>query len=161
MINIAVTKKSVKELVSNKEVNVIVHGCNCFHKMIGPVSDSLRQLTDNNILVVDVDGSSYGDINKLGSWTSGGYEFAGHAVDIFNLYCSYTYPAAGCDAIHWASVNDALVEIISNIESGHVMGVEHIGFNSLDKTEFMSVLNDIADRYDNELPDVNVVVFEK
>jgi len=161
MINIEMTEKSIEELVNNNQVNAIVHGCNCFHKMIGPVSDRLRQLTNNNILVVDIDGSVYGDINKLGSWTTGCYEFAGHAVDIYNLYCSYTYPAAGCEAIHWNSVNDALVEILSKVESGHVIGIEHIGFNSLDKTEFMSVLNDIADQYDNELPDVNIVVFEK
>lgn len=161
MINLDITELGVKELIATGSVDVVVQGCNCFHVMNGPVAESLKDLTKDDILTVDINFSQYGDINKLASWTNCEYEFDDHMVDVYNLYVQYTMPAAGCDTIHWASVHDGLIDLLSSQESGKVVGLEHLGQNAQDRSEFLSLLNSIIKQNEDELPDVDIMVFDK
>lgn len=161
MINLSITETGIKELIANKQVSAVIHGCNCFHGMNGPVAESLKDLTKDDIVLVDMDMSEYGDINKLGTWTNQSYTFDGHEVEIFNFYSHYTMPAAGCETIHWSSLHDGIIELLSSYESGQVIAVEHIGYSPQDRSEFSTMLNSIIKQNEDELPDIDIVIFDK
>mgnify|MGYP005863201387 CR=1 FL=1 len=80
MINIDTTDASIKELLFDNQIDIVIHGCNCFHKLVGPVAQTLKDLTANDIAFVDINFSPYGDINNLGTYTNGTFKIANKPV---------------------------------------------------------------------------------
>lgn len=159
MINIETTERSVRELIENAEVNIVVHGCNCFHNMKSDVSQVLKEFTNNDIAEVDREFSEYGDINKLGSWTSNSYIINNTVVEMYNLYCRYTSATDGNDPIHWRSFFDGLFEILDDMcESGQVLAMEMIGSSEKDKLEFKVMLDTIVSNFERDLPDIDIIL---
>lgn len=159
MINLEVTEKSIKELLEANQVDKVVQGCNCFHTMVGPVAETLKDVTHNDIFMLDANSSPYGDINKLGTWTEGNYTVYGKDIDIYNLYVQYTLSARDCDTVHWASAHDGIYEIIEGSESGHVVAIQNFGLDNSSHFEFMDTIKQLIKNYDDELPDVDIIVF--
>jgi hypothetical protein len=161
MINIETTERSVRELIENAEVNIVVHGCNCFHNLKSDVSQVLKELTNDDIAAIDRDFSEYGDINKLGTWTSNSYVINNAVVEIYNLYSRYTSATDGNDPIHWKSVFEGLFEILNDeCESGQVLAVEALGSDERDQTEFKIMLDTILSG-ERDLPDVDIILITK
>lgn len=160
MINVEQTNRSIREILEANEADVVVQSCNCFHNMHGSVSETLIELTNGDIESLDKDISPYGDINKLGDWTGGNYTIAGKDVDVFSLYTQYTDPEKDCESVHWTSTHDGLYDIIENSESGCVVAVQNVGYDAETQAEFIVILNGLAKKYDNDLPDVDIIVFE-
>ena len=165
MINVEVTEKSIKELVDERTVSVVIQGCNCFHTTTGVISDSLRDLTSGDIDRVDAEGSVRGDINKLGNWTSELYTLAGQEVEIYNLYCEFIHLdllfVVEQESIHWSSVYDGIEKILSKCESGTVVAVGMVGYTDTQQETFQETLEELAKENDNELPDVDIIIFER
>lgn len=159
MINLDVTSSGIKELLDNKEVDVVIHGCNCFHKLVGPVAEVLKEVTDGDIAFVDINFSQYGDINNLGTWTNSTYTINDKEVEIFNLYCQYTLSADGCDPVHWESLYTGMLDILSQVESGHTVAIGIIGCDANSRSEFTSMLNTLV-KNEDELPDIDIKVVE-
>jgi len=159
MINVEQTDKSIREMLEANEVDEIVQSCNCFHDMSDPVSTILNELTNNKVSQLDRNSSPYGEINKLGDWVGGTYLIAGRDVDIYSLYTRFTTPARVCDTIHWSSAHDGLYDILEQSESGSVVAVQNAGYTEKYQAEFIALLNGLAKTYDNDLPDVDIVVF--
>lgn len=159
MISLNVIDSSIKELLQNNEVNVVIHGCNCFHNLVGPVAETLKEATDGDIAFVDENFSQYGDINNLGTWTNQTYDINGSEVEIYNLYCQYTELTDGNDPVHWESLYTGLLDILSQIESGCSVAISKIGHNANSQVEFTLMLNNLL-KDEDELPDINVIVVE-
>jgi len=159
MINLDVTEKSIKELLEANEVDKVVQGCNCFHTMVGTVAETLKDVTHNDIFMLDSSTSPYGDINKLGTWTEGNYTIYEKEVDIYNLYVQYTLSARDCNTIHWASAHDGIYEILEKSESGQIVAIQNFSCDSSSYNDFMNTVEQLINDYDDELPDVDIVVF--
>lgn len=160
MINLDITNKSIQMLFADNEVDVVIHGCNCFHTFVGTIANTLNIATDSDIAFVDKNFSPYGDINNLGTWTNKIYTINGKDVDIYNFYCQYTLAAQGCDSIHWESVYNGLLEILTDVESEHTVAIAKFGDDASSQADFISILTTLIQKNDDELPDINIKVFE-
>lgn len=160
MIEITQSSKSIREILENHEVETVVQSCNCFHDMNGQVADILKELTNNDIFLVDKNFSLFGDINKLGEWTSDTYTLFDKEVEIFNLYTHYLPPVENTETVHWASVHDGIYEIIDQSESSDILAIENPGYDASTQAEFVTLLSGISKKYENDLPDVNIIVFQ-
>jgi len=160
MINVEQTDKSIREILESNEVDTVIQSCNCFHIMQGPVSNTLNELTNGEVALLDKSISPYGDINKLSDWTGKSYTVASKEVDIFSLYTQYTLPSQGCETIHWVSIHDGLYDIIEGVESGSVVAIQNAGVDAASSAEFIVLLSKLAKKYDNDLPDVDIKVFD-
>lgn len=74
----------------NKEVDVVVHQCNCFNTMGSGIA---KQLADTFPIVKKADDSTIrGDGDKLGTTTMA---FLSNGVMVFNAYGQYAYGKGG------------------------------------------------------------------
>ena len=161
MINIDTTDQSITELLLNNQVDVVIHGCNCFHTMTGRVAKALNEITNGDVEILDKSFSPYADINNLGTYTNGVYTIEGKEVEIYNLYSQYTLSAPQCEPIHWESVYNGLYDIIEHCESNCVIAIGQIGQTPQGQTEFNQLLEDFAQKNDDYLPDVDILVVER
>lgn len=159
MINLEITEKRIQELVEEKAINTIIQSCDCFNTMTSDVNVALQTLTNQDIGYISAKGFLYGDINNLGSFTSKTYTFDDQEVEIFNLYAEYAKSQEGFETVHWSSVYDGIVRILSQLESGSVVAVGWIR-DAEQNDVFYETLEELAKENDNELPDVDIVIFE-
>jgi hypothetical protein len=104
-----------------EQSDYIVHGCNCFHTMGAGVAKALNTYTEGRLLDIDKT-TSYGDINKLGAYSS---------IDVdgkvfYNLYTQHGFGRGGV-FVHWESVKLGLINIINNMLEGEVLALPPIG----------------------------------
>lgn len=160
MINLDITNKSIQSLLDNNDVDVVVHGCNCFHIFTGTIADTLNAATNGDIEFVNKKFSSYGDINNLGTSSQATYFIKGKEVTVFNFYCQYTLAAQDCEPIHWESVYNGLLELLSTVESDHTVAIANFGTNTSGQSDFISIINTLIQRNDDELPDIDIIVVD-
>lgn len=160
MIGLETTDKSIHQLLEDNEVDAVIHGCNCFHKMTSPIAITLNKVTDGDVAFVDVNFSEYGDINNLGTSTACTYNIYGKQVEVYNFYSQYTLTAPHCQPVHWNSVYQGLLDLLSGIESGHTVAIGGISTEANSKIEFTNLLTALIKDNDDELPDINVIVVE-
>lgn len=95
------------------DCNVIVHGCNCFHKMGGGIARQIKQIYPeayNADLRTD-----YGDIKKMGdfSYVVTENKFTGNELYIINAYTQYNY---GGDPYKIYADYDAIEHVMIKIQ---------------------------------------------
>jgi len=82
----------VKGNLFESDVNILVHGCNCFHVMGGGVARIVKELYPK-AFSADKQFSFRGDIAKLGSFTSATvtHHYTGKELLIINGYTQYEF----------------------------------------------------------------------
>lgn len=77
------------KLVKQGEFDYIIHGCNCFHTMGSGIAG---QLVKHYPLILEADKfTKYGDIKKLGTWTSVKVIENGIQFVIVNAYTQFFF----------------------------------------------------------------------
>ena len=92
------------ELAKDGEFDVIVHGCNCFHRMGAGIAKAIRKAFPE---AEEADlKTSLRDRSKLGSISWAEVELPGGSLVVVNAYTQYHYGGgkrrADCDAIRQA-----------------------------------------------------------
>src|SRR5690554_5622629 len=162
MINVDYVKGDLIEMIKSRSCDVAAHGCNCFHTMGAGIARQLNELTVGDLILVDKE-TEYGDINKLGFYSTGYYvkPFDQRVVPIHNLYTQYTTAKSGCVAVHWDSVFDALLGVLETMESGETLAIPYIGCGLAGGSieDFKSVIDELKDCEDS-LPHIKLLVVE-
>lgn len=115
--------------IEENDLDAVVHGCNCFHTMGAGVARVLNQTFDDGPLQADMNGSEYGDKDKLGTFT----KFTTNKGFNFTVYNAYTQYSTRSDEnpvpVEWWAVRKALIGII---EENNVAGkYTHIGIPAI------------------------------
>lgn len=140
------------EYLNNNTVSAVAHNCNCFHVMGTGIAEVLNQYTDGLLLKEDKT-TNYGDINKLGSYSSVNV----NGVRYFNLYGMYVYSSLLKSRrpqnvyVHWESLTHSLTNAIIDSEPGEicipVMGCSNAGGSIDNFIDMVScIVSDIGDR---------------
>lgn len=85
--------KYIKEDIFKSDIDVLIHGCNCFHTMGAGIAKTVKKYYP---LAYEIDKqcSIYGDKNKLGSFTSVVCDhvyYPQNKIRIVNAYTQYRY----------------------------------------------------------------------
>lgn len=140
------------QYLNSHTVSAVAHNCNCFHVMGTGIADVLNQYTDGLLLKEDKT-TNYGDINKLGSYSS----VKVNGVRYFNLYGMYVYRSLLKTQkpqnvyVHWEKLTCSLMNAIIDADPGEmcipVMGCSNAGGNVDDFINMLSyIVNEIGDR---------------
>lgn len=151
MINVEYTSAELDHMLISREADVIAVGMNCFHHMLG-INSRLNKMTGGQLIMTDYQ-TPYADINKLGTQVSVEESIFGHRVQLALLYVSYTIASDDHNCIHYVSLYDSLVSLISEMESGQTLCLPVIG----NPESFNQVLDVIVSESD-DLPDISVLV---
>ena len=154
MIEVQYTKDSLVRLLSDQHVDRLAHWCNCFHEPDTDMYRNLNRMTGGLVQNVDVLESDKGEINKLGTYSELVSDLFNQHVIIYNLYVSYTLKNDQYNTVHSLSVFSGLVSIIGQMESGETLVIPDLN----DHDELVTILDTITSDYEQELPDVTVVV---
>lgn len=149
LLKISYVRGDIAEMIKNKEVDAVIHGCNCYHTMGAGIAKQLNDLTGGGLLEVDKT-SPFGDINKLGKFTR--YVHS-NGVKIYNLYSQFNYGTNGKEVlVHWDSVFNGICSVIEDSD-GVKIALPYIGCGLAGGLEedLISVLKDIESMalYDN------------
>ena len=117
------------KLALEGKFDVIIHGCNCFHTMNSGIARQMRE-TFPQVLETDKAVTKYGDIGKLGTFTSvvepsnvPGFKFV-----IVNAYTQFKYGYKGAKYCDYDAIADAFKSIKETFgNSGHRFGYPRIG----------------------------------
>ena len=91
-------KGDLIKLAEEGKFDVIIHGCNCFHAMGGGIA---KQLADKYPQVEEVDRqTTFGDPEKLGSYSVAYVEVNGYTFSVINLYTQYKW-SSGSDVFEY------------------------------------------------------------
>ena len=150
----------IDDVTSNRIVDAIAVDMNCFKLFVrGSNAFELDQILGSVLKQADFD-SPYGDINKMGTFSSREILFLARDLIVANIYTQYTLGAPNCVSVHWDSVYEGLCGFISSqMESGQTLAVPYMGVNqgNGDPVEFERVIDSIKN--DEDLPDINIIVF--
>lgn len=112
MLTIECVQGDIIQMAKDHEIDVVVHGCNCFHIMGGGIAKQINDYTQGKALEADKK-TPHGDINKLGTYSM--VEWKG--IKFYNLYSQHI-PAHGYNylevCVHWKSVRDGLIAIVND-----------------------------------------------
>ena len=113
------------EMLRLGKIDAAVHGCNCFHTMGSGIAPKLNELSGNRLLMADRQ-TPYGDINKLGTFSSANFRLTQSSPTVHNAYTQFNYGSSdgGEVYVHWRSFYRALFGIV--IDAGD-RGVKTIG----------------------------------
>jgi hypothetical protein len=158
MIDIQYVEGDLVEMIKSGECDAAAHGCNCFHTMGAGIARALKDLTECDTLAADME-TPYGDINKLGSFSIGYYTTAEKKIPIYNLYTQYTMASPGCVAVHWDSVFEGLIKVVSAMRSGSTLAIPYIGCGLAggEEQDFIDVVESLNE-FEDELPDVHLKI---
>lgn len=159
----------------SKDYDVIVHGCNCFHKMGAGVAKSIKERFPE---AYEADlNTEYGDKSKLGTLSSVTYE----KLTVVNAYTQFDYKKskrtihADYEAIrkcmslikkHYSGKKIAMPTIGAGLARGSWVKIRNIIDTELkgedvtiiinDETRFYNILvNDVLDFYKKHIPSYN------
>jgi hypothetical protein len=155
MINVDYIEKSLVDTISGGECQQAVQMANCFQTHTGDTAVALMRLTNGATHGVDIE-SVYGDINKLGDYTTLIGKIGTHPIEIHNLYVTHGIGTPTSLSTHWKSLCEGLISIIGLMESGETIAIDQISDD-----EFYLVMSQITSISDEELPDVNIIVCQQ
>ena len=143
------------EMGKNNEVDIIVHGCNCFNVMGSGIAAQIKQqfpdaeMADNETV--------RGDAGKLGTYTIGMH---GRLV-IINAYTQYSTSKNGEDVFEYNAFQRILDKLV------HRLGTWRFGFPLIgmglaggDKDRIMAMLEDFSRRVEAKGGSVTLVEFK-
>lgn len=142
------------EMGKRNEVDIIVHGCNCFNTMGGGIAASIaKEFPDARIAD---DETVRGDPGKLGSYTIGMH---GRLV-IINAYTQYSMSRQGEDVFEYNAFQRVLDKLV------HRLGTWRFGFPMIgmglaggDKVRILTMLEDFSQRVEAKGGSVTLVEF--
>lgn len=137
MMKVNYIEGNVLDLLRSGQVDAIAHGCNCFHTMGAGIAATLNEATAGRLLEADLK-SRYGDINKLGGFTSLEVTTSERLAYIYNMYTQYTVinryqrgSTRGGEqvAVHWPSVTQSLCAVLLDLHDKGLtkLAIPHVG----------------------------------
>lgn len=110
------------DMFDNGDFDVIAHGCNCHHTMGGGIAAQIANRYPG-IYYIDYMYTKKGDINKLGTFTSGYPDNSDQRI--YNLYTQYDFGGKGI-FVNYNALSLCLYKL-NAIEKGKKVGLPLIG----------------------------------
>jgi len=103
-------KGDLIKLAEQSEFDIIVQGCNCFHKMRSGLA---KQLADRYPIVEETDRQTkFGDRDKLGSYSKATIEVNDHLFLVLNVYTQYMW-SSGSDVFEYDAFGKFLSTVVN------------------------------------------------
>ncbi len=108
-------KGDIIELTKSGEIDIIVHGCNCFCKMGSGVAKLVRK---NFPVAYYADQDTVrGDVNKLGTITTSATLYKGRLIYVFNAYTQYKYGYFGKRYVDYEALRSCFRMVANVVKS--------------------------------------------
>lgn len=99
------------EMLKNGEIDVLIHGCNCWHTMGAGIA---KHIKTNFPQAYEADKqTSYGDKNKLGTYSQATFDIQGRKVTVINAYTQFNM-GGGVDHFSYETFTKLLQNIKKN-----------------------------------------------
>ena len=151
-----VVKGDLIEMGKNNEVDIILHGCNCFNTMGAGIAAQIASNFPDAKLADDE--TLRGDAGKLGTYTIGMHG----RLTIFNVYTQYSMSYHNKDVFEYNAFERALNKISHRFGKWRI-GLPLIGMGLAcgDKGKIMTLIEDFAARVERQGGSVTLVEWEK
>ena len=147
-------KGDLLEMGKNNEVDIIVHGCNCFNVMgAGIAAQIAKQFPDAKLAD---DETVRGDAGKLGTYTIG----MGGRLVILNAYTQYGTSANGEDVFEYNAFKRVLDKIAYRFGKWRI-GLPMIGMGLAggDKVRILTMMEEFSRKVSEQGGSVTLVEF--
>ena len=147
-------KGDLLEMGKNNEVDIIVHGCNCFNVMgAGIAAQVAKQFPDAKLAD---DETVRGDAGKLGTYTIG----MGGRLVILNAYTQYGTSANGEDVFEYNAFKRVLDKIAYRFGKWRI-GLPMIGMGLAggDKVRILTMMEEFSRKVSEQGGSVTLVEF--
>jgi O-acetyl-ADP-ribose deacetylase (regulator of RNase III) len=147
-------KGDLLEMGRNNEVDIIVHGCNCFNVMGAGIAAQIAQQFPDAKLADDE--TVRGDAGKLGTYTIG---MDGRLV-ILNAYTQYSTSASGEDVFEYNAFKRVLDKIAHRFGAWRI-GLPMIGMGLAggDKVRILTMMEEFSRKVSERGGSVTLVEF--
>lgn len=143
------------EMGKNKEVDIIVHGCNCFNVMGAGIAAQIAQQFPDAKLADDE--TIRGDAGKLGTYTIG----MGGRLVILNAYTQYSTSKNGEDVFEYTAFQRVLDKIAYRFGKWRI-GLPMIGMGLAggDKVRILTMMEEFSRKVEEQGGSVTLVEFK-
>ena len=144
------------EMGKNNEVDIILHGCNCFNTMGAGIAAQIASNFPDAKLADDE--TLRGDAGKLGTYTIGMHG----RLTIFNVYTQYSMSYHDKDVFEYNAFERALNKISHRFGKWRI-GLPLIGMGLAcgDEGKIMTLIEDFAARVERQGGSVTLVKWSK
>lgn len=151
-----VVKGDLIDMGKNGDVDIIVHGCNCFNTMGGGIAYQIANHFPDAKLADEE--TIRGDAGKLGSYTIG----LGDSVLVINAYTQYSMSRDGEDVFEYIAFERVLNKIAYRFGMCKI-GLPLIGMGLAggDKERIMPIIEQFANKVAGRGGSVTLVEWEK
>lgn len=130
----------------DKETLHVAHGCNCFCAMGAGAAKALDVHTYGKLSAADWDFGRFGDINKLGEWSS---HHDDDGITYYNCYTQFGIKGYGQEGVYvyWNAVYKSLISIVNGpMNEGDTLVIVPIGTGLAggDYKDFERVIDRVA-----------------
>lgn len=150
-----ITQGDLLKMGKEGELDIIVHGCNCFNTMGGGIAAQIAQQFPDAKLADDE--TIRGDAGKLGTYTIG----MGGRLVILNAYTQYTMSRDGMDVFEYNAFERVLNKIALRFGTWR-LGFPMIGMGLAngDKVRILTMLEEFSQRVEAKGGSVTLVEFK-
>lgn len=149
-------KGDLLQLTEEGNFDVIVRGCNCFHKMGGGIARTIAQKYPS-ACQVDRSSTNYGDYDKLGSWSM--FQF-----DKFIIVNAYTqYRPSNTEYVFEYTAFQLILQKLAHYFSDKRIGFPYIGMDLAggNSERILDMIEEFAYTINNTGGTVTLVEFNK
>lgn len=142
------------EMGKNNQVDIIVHGCNCFNVMGAGIAAQIAQQFPDAKLADDE--TVRGDAGKLGTYTIG----MGGRLVILNAYTQYSTSKNGEDVFEYTAFERVLTKIAHRFGKWRI-GLPMIGMGLAggDKVRILTMMEEFSRKVEEQGGSVTLVEF--
>lgn len=143
------------EMGKNNQVDIIVHGCNCFNVMGAGIAAQIAQQFPDAKLADDE--TVRGDAGKLGTYTIG----MGGRLVILNAYTQYSTSKNGEDVFEYTAFERVLTKIAHRFGKWRI-GLPMIGMGLAggDKVRILTMMEEFSRKVEEQGGSVTLVEFK-
>lgn len=139
----------------NNEVDIIIHGCNCFNVMGAGIAAQIAQQFPDAKLADDE--TVRGDAGKLGTYTIG----MGGRLVILNAYTQYSTSKNGEDVFEYTAFQRVLDKIALRFGKWRIgMPMIGMGLAGGDKVRILTMMEAFSQRVESQGGSVTLVEFK-
>ncbi len=143
------------EMGKNNEVDIIIHGCNCFNVMGAGIAAQIAQQFPDAKLADDE--TVRGDAGKLGTYTVGMH---GRLV-ILNCYTQYSTSKNGEDVFEYTAFQRVLDKIAFRFGKWRIgMPMIGMGLAGGDKERILTMMDNFSQKVESQGGSVTLVEFK-
>jgi O-acetyl-ADP-ribose deacetylase (regulator of RNase III) len=143
------------EMGKNNEVDIIIHGCNCFNVMGAGIAAQIAQQFPDAKLADDE--TVRGDAGKLGTYTVGMH---GRLV-ILNCYTQYSTSKNGEDVFEYTAFERVLDKIAYRFGAWRIgMPMIGMGLAGGDKVRILTMMDEFSQKVESRGGSVTLVEFK-